>query len=412
MKSNSKIKIIISAFSIYPYVKSSEGIVNKNWIDILIKKKSDLKIFTLYYSIFFSSNKVIKKLDRNLEKLYNASKNKKNILGFVYGFFNKLTIKLLRKNYSFLVLNWIKKTSKKLLKNIDKDTVVWSRILEVASLKTVLEAYKKNKFPYVVNINDPVLSKNKITFEEKVILQTKDTAQAWTFPSLELAKYFYNKYNLDKLRCFVIPHAMKKQDVLYKRNFKDKKIKVLYTGTFYKSAFTHQLKEALEDFNRSPISNNFEFTVILSQFNTESIQWLKETIKNVTILTKLNREEVLIHVKNSDCMLVVDAESHVKLLKGKLCEAISFGVPIFSASYKNSVMDKIVLSYGGFSAYQDVDNHIYKNLMKIEEKLNDKNWLEEFYIKRENVIEEMSEEEVYKKTIEVTRFAHNRFYNI
>ena len=55
------------------------------------------------------------------------------------------------------------------------------------------------------------------------------------------------KYNLDKERCFVIPHAYTPFNSCYTRK-KGDIIKILYTGTFYKSAFTKEFKR--EEINK------------------------------------------------------------------------------------------------------------------------------------------------------------------
>jgi len=401
-------KSIISAFSVYPYYKSSEGIVNKNWIDILLKKDVDLKILTSGGYNTSGNQKI-------LSYIYKISKETRLTLPvLVYKTINKLCVTFFKRTLHNSL--WVKFNEKELLKSITGAEVVWGRILPIISLTPILRVYQKVKFPYVVNINDPlVIGKddiNKITLEEKELIATKNSAQAWTFPSLRLANFVSSLYGLDKKRCFVIPHAMEENKTLYKRNSSFKKVNILYTGTFYKSAFTDELQEGLKEFCNSELFENVYFTFVLSQYDDDSIQWLKETIPGVCLKFKLDREEVVELIKLHDCMFVVDAESHKDLLKGKLVEAISFGIPVFAATYKSSIMDKVVLEYGGVSSYQDHKGDVYSKLEGLITSIQDESFFTEFYAQRKQVLFKISEENIFRMTKEISEFAYNRFHNL
>jgi len=401
-------KNIISAFSIYPYDKSSEGIVNKNWIDILLKKDIDLKILT-------SGGNNKNAIQKVLSYIYKMSKGARLTLPvFVYKTINKLCVKLFKKTLHNSL--WVKFIEKQLLKNITGVEVVWVRVLPIISLTPIVRVYQKVKFPYIVNINDPLIigkdDLHKISLEEKVLIATKTSAQAWTFPSLRLANCISSLYGLDKNRCFVIPHAMEENKTLYKRNSSSKKVNILYTGTFYKSAFTDELQEGLKVFCSSELFENVNFTFVLSQYDDDSIQWLKKTIPKVCLKFKLDREEVVGLIKLHDCMLVVDAESHKDLLKGKLVEAISFGIPVFAATYKSSIMDKVVLEYGGVSSYQDHKGDVYSKLEGLIRSIQDESFFTEFYTQRKQVLFKISEENIFSMTKEISEFAYNRFHNL
>jgi glycosyltransferase involved in cell wall biosynthesis len=393
-------KMIVSAFSIYPDHKSSEGIVNKNWIDILSKNNDLLTVL--------SPNKMFL-------NLYTKAKQKKLTSGNLpYKVFNKFYILFF--NISFHNNYWIEHQKKELIKNLKNNEIVWVRILPITSLIPITRAYQKTKFPYIININDPlIIGKDNIvttSFDEKELIRSKNTAQAWTFPSLSLANYMANLYGLDKTRCFVIPHAMMENKILYNRNDTSKKVRILYTGTFYKSAFTNKLKLAIKEFCTSKEYNSVEFTFVLSQFDNDSIKWLKDTIPNVNLKFKLDRSEVIELIKNHDCMFVVDSKNHTHLLKGKLIEAISFGIPIFAATYKNSVMDLIVLEYGGVSAYQDITSDVQKKMINLTQTILSQEFFKKFYDSRMLVLEKISEEKIYRATSDITNFAYNRFHNL
>lgn len=411
-------KLVVCAFCVYPDIPSSEGIVNRNWIEILKKEKVELSILSLKQTELITNTSISSKTSNTLSNyIYKTLKSPKNSISHLfYRIANKFLIKFLSPKNHLTIFQriWIGQQTSRIKKLADKapDFVFWSRILPIESLVPFFKAYKKIKFPLVVNINDPIFAQeNKKVYqmEERFLKRTAKVAQCWTFPSSKLADYVSDKYGLDRKRCFVIPHATKTQLKLYPfHSGKNRKLKFLYTGTFYTSAFTDEFKTALKRFSELEISNNVEFTFILSQFDESSIAWLKEAIPNVKILMKLTSEKVLEITSNMDCVFVVDAQSHSMLLKGKLVEAVSFGVPVFAITYKHSIMDKVVQEYGGVSGYQDVENDIFTKLLLVCENLNNERWVADFCKKREKVMFQISEDVIFEKTRDITKFAKNR----
>jgi hypothetical protein len=207
---------------------------------------------------------------------------------------------------------------------------------------------------------------------------------------------------------------MEEQENLYEQKtiFPDKKLKFIYTGTFYKSAFTENLKEALKEFSNSHHSFEKEFVFILSQYDNESIHWLKESIHNVKILTHLKREEVLMEMQNADCVLTIDAESHVDLLKGKLMEAIAFGLPILGITFKDSVMEKVLMEYGGFCSYQNSQNDILYRFEDACKCLKSQEWHGTFYKLRKSVMDRVSSDKILEASEKIINFAYYRFNNL
>ncbi|AUC82073.1 hypothetical protein [Lacinutrix sp. Bg11-31] len=409
-------RIIVSAYSVHPDQKSSEAIVNKNWLDILYKKGSVLYVISAFNNYSFKGGviKLIKKHKTNA-LLYKTSKQNKGLGGLVYKVLNTLNKTVFNSNNTLLETIWVKKQSKILHNTITQEDVVWSRILPTLSIVPILNVYRKKPFPFIVNVNDPinagVFKQDNLDSHQAVFLKTKDIAQAWTFPSSKLADRMANNYNLDRQRCFVIPHAMQKVEKLYKRNIEKQEVNFLYAGTFYKSAFTEEFKTSLITFNKLEVSQKVSFTFVLSQFDEESITWLKASIPNVILKFKLERTQVLELIKKSDCMFVVDSILHGELLKGKLIEALSFGVPVFGVTYPNSIMDKVVSSYGSVSAYQNKENDILNKMNFFVNNINNLEVLNAFYKQRTTVLDKISEDYIAEATQLVTTFAYNRFNN-
>ncbi|WP_395064904.1 hypothetical protein [Flavobacterium sp.] len=418
----SKNTIIVCAYSVYPYIKSSEGIVNKNWFDILDNQKETATylLSTNTNIDVFTENKsaTLKTIESaKLKFIYDFSfAKKKSFYGFLYSIGNVIFKFFHKKNN---LLTWYQKRlidiqKKNILEIINQkeNVIVWARVLPMLSVIPVLEAYAKKKFPYIVNINDPLdLNADQYSrHEEQVLLKTIDSAQCWTFPSQRLANIMIDKYSLDSARCFVIPHAMRQQEQLYHGNKPtDRKLKFVYTGTFYKSAFTESFGKDLNKFCNTTQASQVEFTFILSQYDDYSLLWIKNNIPSATIHFKLSREEVLTITAQADCMLIVDSVFHQDLLKGKLIEAISLGLPIFAITYPNSVMDKVTIEYGGFSAYQNIEDSVFTVFLEITTKLRSKNWCDQFSINRQSVMHKISEKNIAKATIEIAQFANDRF---
>ncbi|MEL0651239.1 hypothetical protein V6246_07365 [Algibacter sp. TI.3.09] len=409
--------IIVVAYAVHPDLKSSEAIVNKNWLDVSATKGNRLLVLSAFHNYRFKGEEIqlVKKL-KTSAALYKISKKKKGIDKFVYSVVNKIFKIVFSSNQTLHNIVWIKKQSRILAKTITNKDVVWSRILPIMSLAPVLNVYAKKPFPFIVNVNDPIhvnsFKKNNLNSEQKLFLSTKNKAQAWTFPSSKLADKMANNYNLDRARCFVIPHAMRELANLYKRDIKKQHINVLYTGTFYKSAFTDEFKKSLIAFNKLECAKVVNFTFVLSQFDEESVIWLKESIPNGTLKFKLERVEVLELVKKADCMFVVDSILHSELLKGKLIEALSFGVPVFAVTYQDSIMDKVVKAYGSVSAYQDIEDDILNKMKLFVANVNNEAWLGTFYNQRINALDKISEDYIANATNLITTFAYQRFYKV
>lgn len=410
-------KIIICAFSVYPDQKSSEAIVNGNWLNILSRNGLNIVVLSAFnnYFSFEGKNEVRSKLNLSLF-LFNSSKQAKTISRMLYSITNKIFMKLFNSQLTLQNYLWVNYQSRVLKSRVNNKNVVWARVLPVLSLMPILNAYRNKSFPFVVNINDPIAFGNfdihNLTYDEEILILTREKAQAWTFPSSKLADKFADHYNLDRLRCFVIPHAMKKVTALYKRDVEKKQLNFLYAGTFYKSAFTNEFKEALSIFAGLEISKHVQFTFVLSQYDDDSVAWLKSTMPNVEIKLKLERPIVLELIKTSDCMFVVDSLLHEDLLKGKLIEAISFGIPVFAATYKNSIMDKVVKEYGGISAYQDLEGDPLHKMKFLISSIQSDEWLQTFYSQRSIVLDKISENAIVKATKAVNDFAYCRFNKI
>lgn len=409
--------IIVSAYAIYPDSSSSEGIVNRNWFDIIKEQDNNCHVLSSHKTIELSQKNWTTIESTQLQYLFRLIKNpKKSIFGYFLSVLNKIAIvlKLIPSDSNIYIFIWAFIQSKRIKGYLrqNPEVVFWGRILPSFSILPLLKVWEKYQFPLIINVNDPIVTTaiKQQSFEEEVFKKAISITQCWTFPSKALAERLAEKYQLDLQRCFVIPHAMKNGPIRFNQDrVCETQIRFVYTGTFYKSAFTDAFANDLTRFCNSEYKQSVSFTFILSQYDEVSLKWLKETIPDVQILTKLSREEVLVITEDADCMLVVDAASHTDLLKGKLMEAISQGLPVFGVTYKNSVMDKIVKEYGSFVAYQDEAGTIYDQMVYMTKSLNSKEWIEKFCETRKTVMDRVSEEKIAEATNVISEYASNRF---
>lgn len=398
----SKINLLVCSYAISPELSSSEAFVNKNWIDIL-NKDCEINLVSVFSSVKYNEHGEI-------------TTYKSKYLKFIYKFAKKNTVFYKISNKFFLLFNtnylsfyqylWSSYQYNNIVKYTNctnSNTLIYVRILPSFQLMPIIKYLKKYDVPLLINVNDPLENDQ---YSKSNIVKLNEYKITWTFPSERLLNNFAKLYSINTDNCFVIPHAMKKQDKLYfKKN--NSKLKFLYTGTLYKSAFSVNLLSQLKKISESEFGEKIEFHFVFIQYTNETIIELKKYLPKAIIDYKLNREKVLELINEADCLLVLDAPSHVDLLKGKLAEGISFGMPIFSISYPDSVMDKVVKEYGGFSSYENINHDVFEKLKDSYLKISDINWNEEFYKKREKTMNYFSSENIQNNTKKVLEYAIN-----
>ena len=84
-------KIIILVYAVYPNIKSSEGIVNQNWIDI-VSNNNDLVVLDSESIQYYENNDFRSKEDFFLRRIKVISKNKNTLSNFLYRLSNKIDL--------------------------------------------------------------------------------------------------------------------------------------------------------------------------------------------------------------------------------------------------------------------------------------------------------------------------------
>ncbi|AMS26250.1 hypothetical protein AEM51_03670 [Bacteroidetes bacterium UKL13-3] len=411
-----KTSLLIDAFAVYPETKSSEGIVNANWIAIMQKSGRKVSVISAFTGM---GAKEASKGSTLLKTLFNFSKKSTRTLsGLTFRLLQKILLFQTGESNLFLRI-WRKHHHQSLTTFLDNnpDSVVWVRILPCYSLYTILSVWNRKPFAFIVNINDPIDVKTLEDLTQPVpdwgdhqlLKQTRDCAQCWTFPSAKLATKISTLYGLDPDRCFVLPHVSRDSESLYSFPSETRNIRFIYSGTFYRSAFSKAVQEELRQFAQSSIGQKCDFRFLLSQYDDYSIEWLKSTFHQCTIQMGVTHEESLTFLRQSDCSLVFDGPLHSDLLKGKLTEAISDGIPIFAITAAQSSMDKLVLEYGGMTATPESRGDIEKKLVAVCEQFQQPAQQKVFYDKRKKVISQLSEQAIETKTNQLIEYAHKRF---
>ena len=156
------------------------------------------------------------------------------------------------------------------------------------------------------------------------------------FTSLETSEFYKNKYpNLD---INFINHSFDK--TLYPKlstlNSQSSVLIFRYIGSFYGSRTPKPLFEAMKLMNEKELSQ-FEVELIGGGKKAEFL--LKEyNFQNVKVLPPVSYLKSLELMKNSDCLLVIDAPSEDKSIffPSKLADYIGSEVPIFGISPKGT----------------------------------------------------------------------------
>ena len=413
---HTNINLLIDAFAVYPETKSSEGIVNSNWIAILNKSEKKVSVISAFKGLGQDGQAEELALIKTVFTL--SKKSAKTFGGFTFRLLQKMVLFGTGESNLFIRM-WRKQHAQSLSTYLDKNpfSLVWVRALPCHSLENILSIWQKKPFAFIVNINDPIdvetledITKSvPDTGDHRLLKRTHNCAQCWTFPSAKLATKISTLYGLDPKRCFVLPHASKDIDSKYSFPSEVRNIRFIYSGTFYRSAFSKNVQEELRAFAQSSIGRKCDFLFLLSQYDNQSIEGLKSTFDKCTIKVGVTHEESLIHLQQSDCSIVIDGQMHSDLLKGKLTEAISFGIPILSITTANSAMDKLVVEYGGVSASPEHPGNIKEKLFAVCEQFQQPAQQKLFYDKRSEVISQLSEHLIQTKTNQLIEYAYKRF---
>ncbi|WGK63803.1 hypothetical protein [Croceiramulus getboli] len=413
--------LIVLAYSIYPEISSSEGIVNRNWLEALDNTEISSLIFSKLTTNCVTRDPlgmivISSREDKKLKVLAQLSKNKKSVLANkIYKAANKIIQAFSRHNLSLNEYAWGRFQSsrlKKIASATNGNYPIWMRVLPGMSMLPIYMAIKHIDTPLLINFNDPFsledLNHSKAYKKyDSIVIQMRDRIQCYTFPSWPLALRIASRYNLDLEQCFVIPHATDFNDYgnLTKPLESDRNIILSYAGTLYQSAFSEELSSAIAEHNGKIGTRFFELQFIISQYTSENLNWLKKNFSGLSIYKRLDRPDVLNKLKDSDIILIVESKDHKDLLKGKLVEAIALGKPIFCITSKASVTEKIALEYGGFVAYADEPETILEQLNLISKCLSDPKWVNEFNLKKERVREKLSNRNIAKKSLQILKFA-------
>ena len=148
-------KLILIAYSVYPDYKSSEGIVNYNWINILLKYSNNIVQISQKKTIDFVHDKT---LFFKVENYFYKAIKKQSLFRFLVYKLLDLLFCFFSKDSSLYNYLWVNKASQLLNKHYTSDAVIWARILPTNSLDAILRLYSKKHFPFIVNINDPVIN--------------------------------------------------------------------------------------------------------------------------------------------------------------------------------------------------------------------------------------------------------------
>ncbi len=265
---------------------------------------------------------------------------------------------------------------------------------------------KKLEIKFISHFSDPWidnpykffngLSKIIMLKREKDIIQNSDQIIFTNDQAKKLVMKKYPNNYLDKAR--VIPHCydLKDYPVINKQN-KNKFI-FSYIGAFYKKRNPEVLFKVLKNILNKNIKKKIELQLIgttndYAGYSLGKINELliKYKIKNIVqIIPPVSYQKSLAFMKNSDCLIVIDANfANSPFLPSKLIDYAGSKTPIVAISPKDSPTAQFLVNLGYQSFSYEQINDLTKYLSSlinedIQFNIND-NYLQKFDVKNTTI---------------------------
>jgi hypothetical protein len=412
-------KLIVCAYSAIGSTRLAEAIVNDAWIRAM-EKEVGLKLLTSF------KGKMVRKVEgQEIVEQYSPS-----ILSFLskglrqpkyslVGSFSRLTDRIRTRFLGLAPLEeelWARKSSKAILEDYNSEslTVIWARALPPVSLQAVIMAYKKNQFPLVVNINDPIpspLAEGRLIGNNTPCLdrlhldymkQVGKMAQAFTFPSTGLLNLVADALQWDRKRCFVLPHLVPVEKACMEIKLQPNTI--VFAGTLYPSTFPATLQEAMILYKKQGGKLNFLF--ILKNPRIDIKEWVIKNFGKHSLLLDLTPELTNLYISKSDAVLITETGEKNPLLRTKLVQAIRMGKKIIGCGPASSTSMQLVEKSGGKVIDQKDPRVVVADFFETEKCILENQWPDQ---KDLSFLKNFEPEIIIKNSKMIMDFARERF---
>jgi glycosyltransferase involved in cell wall biosynthesis len=277
-----------------------------------------------------------------------------------------------KKNYYFL---------KKIIKN-NKIDVIFSFSNPQASNILGAMIKKKLNIPFISHFSDPWsdnpykkfkgLGRQKVLFLEKFIIRNSNKV---VFTNEEAQGLIMKKYPSSWLKkTTVISHCYDDKDYPGKREVSNGKLILSYVGAFYSERNPEILFEALQKIINTDLESKLELRLIgvVNSYAGYSLGKIKKLLsdykidKITKIIAPVSFKESLVYMKNSDCLLVIDANFlNSPFLPSKLFDYAGSRTMILGVTPKYSPTDIFLRKIGYSSFDYNEQNQLAEYLEKI-----------------------------------------------
>lgn len=246
---------------------------------------------------------------------------------------------------------------------VPPSTVVWARGLPEASLAAALRARRRQEFPLICSLGDPLptgrggWTSTDARVARLALSQVRslaDLADAWTFPCRAVAEPIVAAGGLDASRCFVLPHVV--ADSGHRSSPVDSSDvpTVAYVGSAYRWVLSGSLLPALQ---RASEAGILRPVLAFRGIGDADLDAVRAAVPGAIVLTDLDPRDASALVAGADAMLLPTARPD--LLYTKVVEALRLERPVLAICSTGSTTERLVSDAGGIvvdTATSDADD--------------------------------------------------------
>lgn len=267
----------------------------------------------------------------------------------------------------FPVSSWADPAAATLLGHLDDlpdDLVVWARGLPESSLAAALAARRRRAFPLVCSLGDPLppvrgpwtgTDARVARLARHQVRALGRLADAWTFPSRDVADEVAAAGGLDTTRCFVLPHLVaepaRSDDGAAAVPGPTHLPTVAYAGSAYRWLVEGPLLRAL---GRAAHDGRLRLQLALRDADEAALAAVEHAAPSATVHLDLSPRDAAVLVAEADAVLVPGPRAD--LLYTKVVEALRHAKPVLSVTPEDGTTARLVREAGGVLAPVGADD--------------------------------------------------------
>lgn len=246
------------------------------------------------------------------------------------------------------------------------DAVVQSRVLPWAGIAAVHDVRKTRRFPWLININDPLpadvwpgLYASHPTTERKTrrgLETVLPLVDGLSFPSRDLAELERCSVSaMGAVPSLVVPHLTRRAPTTPTPGPSDGPLEIAFAGTLRKTRINPAFREALETLGRTEpgIVKDLRLAFHLARPNPSSQGWIAD-LPVATSVTVGQFDDALDRVlEPAAALLDLEAEADRPLLLTKVVNYLGYGRPLLALCVPGGTTSRLLERGGGWAVPHD-----------------------------------------------------------